>query len=70
MFYRVIILITLSCSKVSVAKMKLRQWLITVCLSLAQRAQSYPKNILFLAADDLRPNLGSYDDSNSGYLTD
>ena len=24
------------------------------------------KNILFLAADDLRPNLGSYDDSNSG----
>ena len=24
------------------------------------------KNILFLAADDLRPNLGSYDDSNQG----
>ena len=34
---------------------------ITVLISLAQAKQ---KNVLFLVADDMRPNLGAYEDAN------
>ena len=35
---------------------------ITVLISLGQAKQ---KNVLFLVADDMRPNLGAYEDANS-----
>ena len=37
-------------------------------LLLAPTTVICQKNILFLAADDLRPNLASYQDANAGML--